>query len=170
MLSYTFRQEFEDVFDATRAMLKRPGPARVSGYVLLFAPALVLGTALLRHWTPAAAARFTLPVFLACWGMYFLGRPLACWLMARSAQRRAAAAGLERTVTLDDQGVELTTSRGAARIPWDGFTAVGETPKVFLLYVSSERVLILPKRALGPDSGAAAVREMIGARILRPRR
>ena len=170
MLSYTFSQEFEDVFDATRAMLKRPGPARVSGFVLLFAPGLVLGTALLRHWTPAAAARFTLPVFLGCWGMYFLGRPLACWWMARSAQRRAAAAGLERTVKLDDDGVELTTSRGTARIPWNGFTAVGETPRVFLLYVEASRVLILPKRALGPGAGVVAVREMIGARVLGTRK
>jgi hypothetical protein len=142
---------------------------RVAGAVLLAAPVLVLATALARHWAPPAAARFTLPVFVACWGMLFLGRLLACWWMARSTQRRAEAAGLERTVTLDVEGVELKTMNGSARIPWGAFATFRETPKAFLLQVDAARVLILPKRVLPGQQAAADVRGMIAASIARAR-
>jgi hypothetical protein len=169
MPSFSFRQEFDDVYGATRAMLSRQGPARVSGAVLLAAPALVFATALLRGWAAPAALRFCLPVLAGCWGMYFLGRTLACWWVARSAQKRAEAAGLERTVTLDEEGVELRTPAGSARIPWAGLVRVRETPKAFLLYVDAARVLILPKRAMGAAGEVDQVRQTIATMMVKAR-
>ena len=157
------------MYAAARVALARHGSARVLGWVLLLVPFLGLGTALLRGWPAAAAVKFALPVLGLCWGTYFLGHPLAAWWLARSAQARAEAAGLDRTVTLDEAGVELSTTAGSARIPWGAIASIRETPGTFILTLAASRMLILPKRAMAGEAQVDQVRRMIAAEVARAR-
>ncbi|MBI5837186.1 MAG: YcxB family protein [Candidatus Eisenbacteria bacterium] len=163
MPTFTFDQQQDDVCDATRAMISIQPGARVAGAMLLLLPLLGLVSALMLHWKAGAAVRTLLPVAVGAWGMLFVGRPLSCWWMARSAQRAAEAAGPRRTVIVDDAGVELQTPGGSGRLRWNEVARVDETRRLFLFHVSPGRAVMLPKRVMS-ETEAEGIRGIVRQR------
>jgi len=87
-------------------------------------------------------------------------------LRARWAKRviRDAAAG-ETTFRFDEAGVQASNSLRRHELKWAGLTQQVETPSSFLICASPRMLLVVPKRAFGPDE-QQGLRQMLQQRIL----
>ena len=92
-----------------------------------------------------------------------IGVALAGYEVPRSQQRRlfrsSPSAGRERSVVVDENGIEVVFPHGHSQLDWSGFTEYRETKNSFLFFTSPERVAIwIPKRVMS----AAQIEELRG--------
>jgi hypothetical protein len=65
--------------------------------------------------------------------------------------RRPPSAQGEIAITFDDAGTRATYPTGKSELEWRAYTRYKETEHGFLLFLSSYRLVFIPKRVMSPE-------------------
>ena len=168
MFTFTYRPEARDVAEVMKAMAEMRFSLRVTGALLLATPLLLTLLPML-HGTPLPASlRISWPSFVACWGFFLVGRPIAYRMMAARALRTAPAQVEPRTVTLADDAIHLESEGRSGILEWKQVEGAVETRHALVLVIGGTKGLGLPKRIFENDAQLsdlrALLREKLGAR------
>lgn len=95
---------------------------------------------------------------IASVGVALAGYEVPRWRQRRLLRKSPSAQG-ERSVVVDDKGIEMVFSHGHSQLDWSGFTKYRETRNSFQLFTSPERMALwIPKRVMS----AAQIEELRG--------
>lgn len=84
-------------------------------------------------------------------GVALAGYEVPRWRQRRSF-RTSPSAGGERSVVVDEKGIEMVFLHGHSQLDWPGFTQYRETRNFFLLFTSPDRLALwIPKRVMSAN-------------------
>ena len=92
------------------------------------------------------------------------------WFYPYWTARRWPAVGVEKEVTVSDEGMTTRSPLGYSESAWANFTGVLETDEFFLLQMGRANFLPIPKRDLAKISAVSDFRELLRAQFTDYRR
>ena len=130
-------------------------------FVLLLALLFLVGIYLLNHGLPVAGWLWLALSAAIGIAVYQVPR-----IQVRRNLRDSPSAHGEIVITLDGEGTVTTFPTGESRLNWGAYTKYKETGSMFLLFVSPNRCMSIPKRAMTPQQ-IEELRGLVKARITR---
>ena len=77
--------------------------------------------------------------------------------------RNPSAQG-EITYSVEESGISAVFPTGTSQLQWRTFTKFTETERLFLLYLSSSRYTVFPKRAMSSQQ-VTELRQILASRV-----
>ncbi len=90
---------------------------------------------------------FLIAIMVGLW--YFIFRRLTGAKLIKSQDREVILG--ERTLTVDTDKVQATTSTAGTTYQWDAIKKWDQTANLYLLYITSNAAIMLPKRVFKSD-------------------
>ena len=165
MLSVTYRPEPADVADVMRAMSELRFSLRITGALLIATPLLLTLLPILKGVTLPQALRVTWPAFVACWGFFLIGRPIAYRMMASRAVRLSPTQMEARTVAFAEDAIHLESAGRSGLIQWPQISAAVETRLAVVLVIEGTKGLGLPKRAFEDEAQISDLRALLREKL-----
>jgi len=93
---------------------------------------------------------------------------MVLWFISRSNLIRKSKKAFEsdnlaqqaQTYTISDDGIEYQSESGQGRMKWEDLHKIGETLNLYVLFVSSNRALLIPKRSFPTAAEATAFKDL----------
>jgi hypothetical protein len=117
------------------------------------------GTWLLMHpdmaweWTPTRPkiVVFAVGPWLALFTVLALLAPIKRRLAVRALWNTTAPIRRPKSLEIDQSGIMIMDARFSSRYRWNHFVRYSETANLLRLHMEDHRILLIPKRVIGPD-------------------